>query len=150
MQKFAKSSEFCMILQEILQKYAHDVSIIGHNVNGIPSEMQETRQSLQGTPPFYKSCCALFSGKANSTPPRPHVPQFVPKSVSQLGSKHHLLITIGDLNRPRLSQSRFVLCCVDFHICFHNVGSGRRFLLARMQRGGRGYFQNWGEKIGIG
>ena len=57
-----------MILQEILQKYAHDVSIIGHNVNGIPSEMQETRQSLQGTPHFTSPVALFFPERPIALP----------------------------------------------------------------------------------
>lgn len=139
MQKPGKSSGFCMILTEILQKWGHAVYFIGHNVNDIRPKMQARRHDCR-TPPILQAWKPPKIGEwdkhfsLHACSPIRHKrgrPEFLPRMIRRKPEK--------PVNRLQTRVLGFDGLNIDSRYTFCNVGYGRRFLFACVG-GGRGVF----------
>lgn len=103
-QKFA----FLQVMTENLQNNTHVVSFTGSKGNNTRREMQEPRQGLQDTPPFYKSRSAQISRTGYSTSSRPGVPHLDTQSQEKplINRKSPCKRCLGSKPRRGLAPAR--------------------------------------------
>lgn len=145
MQKPGKSSELCMILTEILQKWGHAVSIIGHKGNSIRPEMQETRHGLQGTPHFTSPVALFFPGRPIALP-TPHAFGNSFQNPPQVSASNVICSQPSEINTDNWSrQVGLIASTWLFILVFPTSALAGAFFLPGC-RGGRGCFPKLGRK----